>query len=160
MAVKTWELTLNNFTEEEKEQWIKILTNEEIVTRAVVGIERGEEKRTPHFQGRVTFRTSKRMNAVKKLLGSRIHAEKTKAKNDWSYYYKGEVFIDVNFGKQGKRSDLAEIKEKIEEGASVSDIAREYPGQFIRYANGIRQMHELLSTTKIVTGKHLLLFFL
>lgn len=43
---------------------------------------------------------------------------------------------------------MEDIKTKITEGASISSIANEYPAQFIRYANGIRQLHELLSPSK------------
>lgn len=140
MSFKSWILVLNNYTDEDHDQWVKILTNEEIVTRCVVGREIGEETKTPHFQGAVTFRSAKRLAALKKLLGHRIHAEKLIATEDWSYHYKGDNFIDVNFKKQGKRGDLARICEMAKEGSTVREIATEFPGDFIRYHSGIRAL--------------------
>lgn len=40
--------------------------------------------------------------------------------------------------KQGKRSDLDAIKERIDEGASIIDVAHESFGSFLRYRNGFR----------------------
>lgn len=154
-SAKTFELVLNNPTEEDKEQWIKILTNEEIVKRAVVGLEYGEEKKTPHFQGRVTFNTNKRVGAIKKLLGSsRIHVEITRAKNDWSYLYKGDVFIDQNFGAQGTRNDLNAVAEAVRDGASLTEIADRFPVQFIKFNSGIKKLIDELGRNQDVTAKY------
>ena len=101
MAHKTWDFTLNNYTEENIKTLEKFATD---VNRMVVGKEVGE-KGTPHLQGRITFKQSRRLRPCKKLL-PRAHWEPTKCKADWLYVMKGDVIIDVNNGNPGKRSDL------------------------------------------------------
>lgn len=140
-AQKTWELTLNNPTEEDKKQWIKILTKEDCVNKCIVGEEVGEEKKTPHFQGRVTWKASKRLNAIKKLLGSRVHLEPSKGSpHDWSYYRKGDVFIDVDFKQQGKRSDLLDVAAAVKEGVSMRQIAIDHSVAYIKFHGGIEKL--------------------
>lgn len=161
---KTWEMVLNNYNDDEVDQWMKILGNEDIVKRAVVGKEVGENG-TPHLQGRATFKTTKRMAQLKKLLGiqvededgnmafvpSRAHFEITKATKDWSYLYKGEVIIDVANQKQGKRTDLEEVAAAVREGSSLRDIAMTFPVAYIRYHNGIRALQEETKEAKTPT---------
>ena len=112
-----------------------------------MGDEVGDEG-TPHFQGRAVFRASKRMNAIKKLLSVRMHLEMTKAIHDWSYLYKGDVFIDVNFKKQGKRSDLEAVAEDVRSGMSLDDVAREHPVSYIRYHKGIAALQTKIAPAK------------
>ncbi len=44
---------------------------------------------------------------------------------------------------QGQRSDLAGVKRRLDEGASLVDIADEFPSDFIRYSKGIREVKRL-----------------
>ena len=90
---KTFDITLNNYTEEEIE---KLKLWEPEVTRLVVSAEVGK-KGTPHLQIRVTFKRNYRPAAIKKLL-NRAHIEMTKASADSLYCLKldGECIINID----------------------------------------------------------------
>lgn len=140
MTARTWEVTLNNPTDDDRARFTRICTNDGIVTRAVIAEETGSG--TPHFQGRISFKQSKRLAALKKLLGTRCHFEKTKATGDWSYYFKEtEPFINFDNRSQGARTDLQTIAQEIKDGATIAQIARDHPQQFIRYHSGIKALH-------------------
>lgn len=137
---KTWMYTLNNWTEEELEQ----LKGLEDVNKHVCGSEVGEEKGTPHLQGRITFKKEYTFSLWKKL-NKRLSVRVAKYV-DCDYERKeGNILIDIdNRKKKGDRTDMTDIYEKLDEGATVTDIAREYPGQFIRYHRGIEKIAELI----------------
>lgn len=111
---KTWDFTLNNYTPvhiETLESW----TDE--VNKMVVAKEIAETG-TPHLQGRITFKRSYRLVALKKLLNA--HWEPTKASADSLYCKKAdsEIIIDVNNKHQGKRNEIVDALADITAGVS------------------------------------------
>lgn len=138
MSKKSWLYTLNNWTDEE---FISVKNYE--CNYHVVGQEVGE-KGTPHLQGCITFGKPCRIISLKKL-NNRIHWEAVNnidmARN---YCTKGEnVFIKDN-RKQGERSDLILLANKLSKGESVTEVAKEFPSDFIRYHRGIERFAELV----------------
>lgn len=98
-----------------------------------------------HYQGHVVFKRAYRLSALKKL--SNAHWEPAKC-DDFNYELKGEnVFIRDNRKKKGERSDLISIADKAKSGATIKEIAEEFPSQFIRYHKGIERLHEILNNT-------------
>lgn len=164
---RQWTWTLNNYTEEEV-QCLKDL-GEIIETKAIRylcwGVEVGAEG-TPHLQGFVANQNARTMSAMKKLLGStRYHLERTKgtALQNQQYCQKkdGEsmaagILPNQEFYEwgvlpdQGKRSDLLEIKELIDDGVTEIQIAQDYFGQWVRYREGFRQYRTLVNRPKVV----------
>lgn len=145
MSARTWDFTLNNHKPEEVDRlnnWGKE------VKRIVVGEEAGKNK-TKHLQGRITFKRTYSLKALKKLL-PRAHWEKTKCKQDSLYCMKEKIIIDVDNRQQGKRNDLADIVKKIKEGYSYKQLIEEYPSQCVRYK---RQLQELIAEYKKKTLK-------
>lgn len=58
---------------------------------------------------------------------------------------------------QGARCDLMDVVEMVEEGASLRDIAAAHPKQMIKYPNGIKTVHGLLSKPRTeMTRLHIL----
>ena len=137
---KTWMYTLNNWTENELDN-LKKLSN---VNKHVCGSEIAPSTGTPHLQGRVTFNKEWTFN-MWKTFNERISVRIAKYE-DCEYERKeGNILIDIdNRKKKGERTDLADIYRKLDDGATVTEIAREYPGQYIRYHNGIEKMAELV----------------
>lgn len=73
---KTFIFTLNNYTDSDIEELIKM----KYVSKGVFGKEIGEECGTPHLQGAVTFIKSFRCNEVSKMIPG-AHIEVAKAKD-------------------------------------------------------------------------------
>ncbi|AUM61642.1 Rep [uncultured virus] len=119
----------------------------------VYEMEVGEREHTPHWQGYTRFETRKRGSTVKNIFGyDGMHLEpargdeaqnRTYCTKDGTQVHEDGVY-DENAGKQGERTDLELIRDEIQGGAGLEEIAAVHPGQFIRYANGIAQMHALL----------------
>jgi len=146
-SVKTWVFTLNNYTEDDCtmfSQW----SNE--VNRMVVSKEVGESG-TPHLQGAVTFKCSKRLAGLKKL-HSRVHWAIAMAKDCFIYPIKegSVVFIDVNNRSQGKRNDWLDLKNDIKEGKSYKDMAENHPHLVGQYNRGIKVLAEWLKDDRPV----------
>lgn len=84
MVSKSWCFTLNNWTVEELNTICEWDTS--LISRAIFGKEIGESG-TPHLQGVVTFRSAKRLSALKRLL-PRAHWEITKCVSASEVYCK------------------------------------------------------------------------
>jgi len=135
MGSKTFKFTLNNWTKKDRTFFENLDCNV-----CVFGEEVGEQG-TPHLQGHITFKRNYRLTALKKLHNS-THWEVAKC-GDFNYELKGDnVFIKDN-RKQGHRSDLDEIAERISKGESVTEVGKAFPGQYIRYWKGIQELARL-----------------
>ena len=146
-----WAWTLNN-PGEWRPRWSDIGQ----VAYAIYQVERGENG-TEHLQGYVRFDVRKRGSTVKRLFDNEaVHFEAARgdeqANKDYCSKEDTQVqppveygTFDAEAGKQGKRSDLETIRDKIKTGSSIADIADEHPSDFIRYSSGIQNMHAVLA---------------
>lgn len=113
---------------------------------------------TLHYQGYMELKGAYRIAAIKKWGGEweRAHLEKRRGSPEQARNYtrKEESRVEGpwEFGKwekeQGKRSDLQEVYEELEEGTSVEEVAENHPGAFIRYNRGIRELAEVIHRRK------------
>lgn len=143
-----WVFTLNNYTSEE-EQAIKGWVGEKLAKFACFGREQGENG-TPHLQGYVEFCGKKSLSTLRRING-RIHWERRKgsAKQAIDYCKKdGDFWQEGVCSGQGRRSDLAKIKEAIEEGKDEAFIANEYFNQWVVYRRSFAAYRSLLSTKR------------
>lgn len=116
-------------------------------------LEKGEEG-TLHYQGYVMWKSPKRLSALKKLSkeahweprrGSHTQArdycskEDTRVEGPWTFGVEPE---------QGKRTDLDDVKEAIDSGASMKEIAQAHFGHFIKYERGFRSYKNTLATPR------------
>lgn len=113
--------------------------------------ERGAEG-TEHIQGYIRFKGYKRMTTAKKWLNNNgVHLEKAKGTEEQNRTYctKEDTRMEGPFeegtfkaeaGKQGARTDLTEVVEKVKTGATRTEIAREHGEVFIKYHQGITQL--------------------
>lgn len=121
--------------------------------RYLVGqLERGDRSGREHIQGYVELRRGQRLSWLKKNLSNRAHweprkgtreearayctKEDTRVEGPWEYGESSE-------SEQGKRNDLEEIQKRCRAGATVKEIAEEFPAQFIRYHRGIRELQSM-----------------
>lgn len=140
-----WMFTINNPTEDEKpENWegFKYLIYQE---------ERGEQE-TRHFQGYVIWEKRKTMGAMKKI-NARAHWEIRKGSHvqAMAYCSKEETRVagPFTFGSydpeaaRGQRSDLAAVKQALDEGAPMAEIADRFFDEFMRFERGFRSYRAL-----------------
>lgn len=149
---KTWEITLNNPNEADK-LWIQSLE----FSKCVIYEEIAPNTGTVHWQGQITFKRSYRLNALKKL-HHRIHWEITNATADANYARKidSKVIIDIDKRQQGKRTDLKEYKERINNGTTVDELILENPELIHQYGRTLDRIEDIylrsLHRTEMTTG--------
>lgn len=138
MSARGWCYTLNNWTEDEFE----FLKNVEC--RYHICAKENPEK-TPHLQGYISFCKNKRINSLKKL-NTRIHWEMARNQEDAiNYCMKDDKLPFIKDERiQGQRSDLILLTTKLKDGVSVSEVAKEFPGDYIRYHAGIEKYAKLV----------------
>ncbi len=119
---------------------------------AIWQFETGKEG-TLHIQGYVEWNRRHTLEHVRRLFGGRAHWEirrgpANKAR-DYCKKLEGQVAGPWEIGdweernEQGKRTDLIEIKRKLDEGASIKIIADEHFTSFIRYHKGFEIYQDL-----------------
>lgn len=136
MAHKSWSYTLNNWTSEEK----TLLQNLECNFH-VIGEEIGESG-TPHLQGTITFKTSKRLTALKKIL-ERAHWEKTiDLESSINYCMKDKKYFLKDNRKQGHRTDLKDAIDLLYECKNIKNVKREYPEVYVKFYRGLDKLLE------------------
>lgn len=135
MQGRNWVFTINNPESND-------LPNSFGGKYAVWQLEKGE-KGTLHLQGYICFEKNMRLNALKQLHGTahwelrRGNHKQAKAyatKDDTRQEGPWEVGTEPS---QGKRSDLDSLKETIDSGASMLEIAEGHFGSFLKYEKGI-----------------------
>lgn len=142
MSHKTWHFTINNYTEADI-QWCHNIADD--VNRITVSKEIGEGG-TPHLQGRITFKNSKRLNPLKKLHNT-AHWSSEMVSDSVLYCLKNdsEIIIDQKNSKQGERTDLQKACESVAAGASIRDMYMQHPTVMVRYGRGIKDLHTQLN---------------
>jgi len=127
---KHWCITLNNPDDGECLGW-----SVEEMQYLICGKEVGKEG-TPHLQGYVQFKKKKKLSAVKKFW-PRAHLELAKGKPDQNVTYCSKEHQWHDHGEclkgQGSRSDLENVKKRIDEGCTISELRDEHYATYIRY---------------------------
>ena len=116
---RTWVFTVNNYTDKDIE-WVNSLECNRIVCSKEVG-----QNGTPHLQGAVTFKRLYQFSQVKVLHNS-AHWEIARAISDFNYCKKfgGEIVRDESNGKQGRRTDIEDVREMLESGESLVQVSK------------------------------------
>lgn len=117
---------------------------------AVYQMERGEQG-TLHAQGYAEFQRPMRLAALKKLLPTAHFAIRRGTREQArAYCMKEDSRVEGPFehglfssGGSGARNDLADLKRKIDEGASMEEIADEHFKEYLRYERGIQNYKRL-----------------
>lgn len=140
---RRWCFTVNNYNEDDE-----TLFKEQDATYLVYGKEIGDSG-TPHLQGFITFKTNKRLSALKKI-HSTAHWEIAKGtspqaadycKKDGDYYEAGSL------PTQGKRTDLESACDKIKQGATLKTVAEEHSEIFVKFGRGLRDLQLTLNVS-------------
>lgn len=144
MQKRHWCFTINNPGDEDEFDLDNI---EESCNYLVYQMERGENG-TPHIQGYVQMKKSKRLNEMKRLL-KRAHLEFARGtpNENKAYCTKEDTRMPetepYEFGTmmlERQRTDLQAVGEALVAGGSIRDIAMANPQHYMRYNRG---MHAL-----------------
>lgn len=155
MSLRNFVFTLNNPEPLE----INPLWEYEHLRYIIYGEEIGESG-TPHLQGYVQLYKNVRLTTIKKLI-PRAHMEQAKGGYDANYKYctKDGKFIEKGTPiKQGQRTDLETIGNKIINRTPMRDIALEHPGSYIRYHRGFKALQTALIEPR-TTKPEVLVFY-
>jgi len=154
--------TLNNYTEDE----VNAIKAWDCVVYLVFGKETGEKCGTPHLQGYVQWKNSRKFSVLKKLnkriswrvstaapVTAAMYCKKgSQSKTEWNVYgYEGpnfgkdaDVFEIGEMKKQGARNDLLLIKNKILSGeTTVPQILESDPIFFHQYGRTLNALEDL-----------------
>jgi len=142
--------TINNPTDDDHQTVADFLDSPR-VTYGIVARETGESG-TPHLQGFLVLASPQRFSFLHSNLCARAHLEVARAKSDQAAdYCKKEGDFD-EYGSlpdhAGKRSDIDEFKEWVSSQStrpSEREIARAFPGLFLRYRSSLMALTEHLS---------------
>ena len=141
--VKTWDFRLTDYTPSDDDVFQSWTPH---VTRLLIARVGGGDSGVGDVHGRATFRHTHRTAGVKKLLPRALWEPMPNAQMNHLLHSANTIMIDIDNRKQGKRSDLdlEVICERIKQGMSLRDVAREYPAQFVKYKRGITALHRAL----------------
>lgn len=112
-------------------------------------LEKGETGSNLHIQGYVELASGQRISWLRRRITERAHWEPRRGTREQArdYCRKEETRVDgpwelgeFTLGGQGRRRDLADVVERIGGGGTVSDIAAEFPLEFIKYHRGIERL--------------------
>lgn len=140
---KRWIFTLNNYTDDDeaKFQALECLF-------LIYGREVGDSG-TPHLQGCVSFKTTKRLSSLKKIC-ARSHWERCvdfEAAVNYCMKEDAAPFIKDSRRSKGVRTDLEEAAAIMLESGEAA-VAEAYPSQYIRYHGGFRALKRAKLTSR------------
>lgn len=134
--------TLNNY----QENSLDALKSFDAVRYLVAGREVGENG-TPHLQGYCELTKQVAFSTIKELIET-AHIERRRGTpQQASDYCEKDGNIHTKMGqmsKPGKRTDIHDATDMLLEGASIRDMAMEYPVPFVKYHRGFREFKQLL----------------
>lgn len=112
------------------------------------------EQGTMHWQGYVRFGSRKRLAEVTRFFERGVHLEVARGDEAQCKAYctkeetrvlagKEQGIFDEKQGRQGRRVDLELVAERCKQGASLKDIATEFPVEYMKFHAGIAAVHSL-----------------
>lgn len=141
---RTWVFTINNYTEDDE---AKANSLKDKASYMVIGKEKGSKTQTKHLQGYVRLKDAKTMKALKKKFLPRAHLEIAKGNDEQNRTYcikEGDYEEHGEMKKQGRRTDLDDIKDAIKGGETkmrnLIHICKNY--QSVRMAETLLKYEE------------------
>lgn len=141
--------TLNNYTDDE----YNLLVNGTFYRYLIIGKEVGDSL-TPHLQGYAVLNKRFRANALKQIIGDRVHFEARMGSHEQARdYCKKDGDFD-EFGdepKQGARTDLKAACELVK-NESAQAVALAMPELFVKYHRGLKELELAIQKPYTHTG--------
>lgn len=152
LKVRRYCLTLNNYTEEEKEFLINVFHEAGPgipgVRYFIAGDEIGESG-TPHLQCYIELCKPTRVQALKNMLQSdRYHVESCKGSAEQNITYCSKEKVLCTWGKpgnQGQRTDIEQACATLRDSDSILQVAEEHPVAYVKFHRGLRSLQQALA---------------
>lgn len=133
---KRWCFTLNNYTVEEESMLRQLCLEDKELDYCVFGHEVGSNE-TPHLQGYLELKKRRTLRSLKNLIGNRYHFSIARgtAEENLNYCTKQDedAFVYGSPMKQGERTDLEEIKTRLDGGSNELEIANDFFSKWVIY---------------------------
>lgn len=153
LRAREWFFTLNNYTQDDVNFFEHVLETQKDKVRFVCfQQEKGEKTGTPHLQGVIVFWNPQQRNGWWKKNCNRARREVVISNVQYCVNYctkketriiETQPYIGGEIPQQGARTDLTQILEDIKEGHTLKEISEKYPGDWMRYYRGIKELYEL-----------------
>jgi len=117
---RSFVFTVNNYTNEIVEY---LMSLQKGVKYMIVGAEVGE-KGTPHLQGYVMFSSPRSVKGIVNVLKGHVEVARGTPQQNIAYCSKEKILFETGERPigQGKRTDIAEVKELVKAGAPLLEI--------------------------------------
>lgn len=144
-----WCFTWFNFTPNDVIGLRELGRNGGPVVYLIFGRERCPETGKRHLQGYIYFNNQRELNGVKKIFKSKhVHLEQAKGSGFQNRTYCSKELDFEEYGvcpRPGQRSDLLEIRDRINEGIDEKHLATEYFTQWTVYRRSFTEYRRLVS---------------
>lgn len=146
MRSRNWCFT--DFIIENKENWKKFHDIEETCRGIIIGKEICPDTKRKHLQGFIQFKNPRTLGGIKKLTkkiiidGDKIHYEAMRGTVEQAVEYckkDGDFFERGEFVSQGQRNDLIAVKNDIDEGLQMGEIACKHFDAFTKFHRGFEK---------------------
>lgn len=150
---RSYIFVLNNPSEALKESPAELLAGTPHIRYGIWQLELGAQG-TPHFQGYLELDSPQRITALTRHNLSGAHLEVRRGSRDQArdYSRKEETrtsgpweFGNWSAGGAGSRTDLADCCAAIKRGASLVEIAEDFPTQLVKYHRGLQVFADIVS---------------
>lgn len=141
--IRRFTLTLNNYSAEEYNLFRYEL--DACCSWAVLGKEVGSEG-TPHLQGAGVLKKQMSFNTLRAHF-PRAHLEPMKGTPHQNYAYctkeDKDAYTVGDLPQPGKRTDLHNVADLIDEGATLKEVAEVYPTAIVKYSRGLTVLRSI-----------------
>lgn len=124
---RSWVFTINNYNDDDEQKLLGLGCGiDEAIRYLCFGREVAPSTGTRHLQGYISFASARSFSSVKSVLGESAHIEVARgnAKQNKEYCSKGGDFTERGDPPNpGKRNDLGEIRQLLQSGAPISEVA-------------------------------------
>lgn len=148
MSSRNWTFTLHNWTTENTLA-IDGLVAVRKAQYVIYGKEVCPESGRPHLQGYIEFnRVTERSVVKNKVQCQHVHLEPrySTQENAIEYCKKDGDWVEFGIAKQqGKRNDLVQLANAVNEGKTLKEIAEEHPEDWIKFHKGITSLRAMLT---------------
>lgn len=147
-----WVFTLNNYTEDDI---LTLQSNKDNYRYIVFGKEIAPTTGTPHLQGYIYFEQPKSKKKVRELTGiNKLWLDEAKGNPTQNQTYcskEGMCFEHGSKPKQGHRTDLDTLKDRIINGTTVDEITMEEPIAYHQYGRTLEKIEDIVHRSKFRT---------